>query len=53
VAPVLGLSADELVTGLKQQGYASATTDQPLAEIAKAAGKDSFALMSVLVAMKK
>jgi hypothetical protein len=44
------MTGEELRNKLTTAGYAFATPDQPLADVATAAGKDSNALLAVLMA---
>ena len=53
VAPILGLTTEELVATLKSQGYAGAASDLPMTEIATKAGKSPTGLMEVLLHAKK
>ncbi len=53
VAPLLGVSAEEMVSALKDKGFAAASPESPLNETARQAGKDSFELMAALVQIKK
>lgn len=53
VAPMLGVSPEEMVSALKDKGFTAATPESPLKEVAKQAGKDNFELMAALVQMKK
>lgn len=50
LAPLFDLSEAELVARLTSAGYALATPDQPLEDVAKAAGKTSNDLLGVLMA---
>lgn len=49
VAPLLGYTPENLVAHLKQLGFASASIDQKLTDIAKAAGKDTFELAAAVL----
>lgn len=49
VAPVLHTTPEALVAKLQAAGYAGASAEQPLRDIAKAAGKTDAALAAVLV----
>ncbi|MCB1380070.1 MAG: DUF4405 domain-containing protein [Alphaproteobacteria bacterium] len=53
VAPVLGLGADELVAALQGKGFAAASPDLTLAEVATKAGKSSADMIAALVQVKK
>ena len=50
VAPLFDMTGEELRNKLTTAGYAFATPDQPLTDVATAAGKDSNALLAVLMA---
>ncbi|MFO1033943.1 MAG: DUF4405 domain-containing protein [Hyphomicrobiales bacterium] len=49
VAPLLGYTPESLVEHLKQAGFTSATADQKLTDIGKAAGKDVFELAAAVL----
>ena len=50
VAPLLGKTGDEVRAELTTAGYAFASPDQPLSEVAAAKGADSNAMLAVLMA---
>ncbi|WP_373504745.1 DUF4405 domain-containing protein [Aestuariivirga sp.] len=52
-APVLGLTAEDLVSGLQKLGFAAAALDLPLNEAATKSGKTSMDLMAALKGLKK
>jgi phosphoglycerol transferase MdoB-like AlkP superfamily enzyme len=50
LAPVLGLTGDQLREKLTAAGYAFTAPDQPLSDVAAAKGADANALLAVLMA---
>lgn len=52
-APILGLTADELVAGLQNQGFTAVTADGALSEAAAKSGKSPVELMAALNGLKK
>ena len=50
LAPLLGKTGDEVRAELTTAGYAFASPDQPLSEVAAAKGADSNAMLAVLMA---
>lgn len=53
VAPVLNVTPDDLLAGLKAKGFTVTGAEQSLADIGKASGKDSMELAATLVALAK
>lgn len=53
VAPALGMTAEALTAKLAAAGYPVASADQPLAEIAEAAGKSTMELAATLTGRGK
>ena len=53
VAPVLNVTADDLLAGLKAKGFTVTGAEQSLVEIGKASGKDTMELAATLVALAK
>lgn len=52
VAPLLGQGEADVIVALKLAGFTVGDATTPLAEIAKASGKDTMALMATLAALK-
>ncbi|MBK8771896.1 MAG: DUF4405 domain-containing protein [Rhizobiales bacterium] len=53
VAPVLNVTAEDLLAGLKAKGFTVTGAEQSLVEIGKASGKDTMELAATLVALAK
>jgi hypothetical protein len=53
VAPVLNVTPDDLLAGLKAKGFTVTTVDETLADIGTKSGKDTMELAAILVALAK
>jgi hypothetical protein len=53
MAPLLNTTPEAVLEGLKAAGYTVISADATLADIAKASGKDTFALAGALNALKR
>jgi len=51
VAPVFGLSADDMVSKLAAAGYTVTSTNESLSEVAQASSKDTQAMAAAVLAM--
>ena len=53
VAPVLNVTAEDLLAGLRAKGFTVTGAEQSLADIGKASGKDTMELAATLVGLAK